>query len=160
MIDYRPIALGLATVGLAACVQPQASSREADLAAIAEARNELIAGLETDDVDRILAGLTADHLTMAPNSPALADAQSLTAWHQARIDAYTFGTTFSSEDIRLAGDFAVERWSATTRLTPRAGGADYEDQNKGLWVWQREDDGTWKLLWSIWNSDNGIEPTP
>ena len=111
-----------------------------------------------DDIPGILAGLSADHITLAPNEPLLADEQRYRAWHQSRIDSFTFSITFSSEDIRLEGDLAVERWSSALKLTPRAGGTDIEDQSKGLWVWQRQADGTWKLLWSIWNSDNAIVP--
>ncbi len=143
------------------CAQPDegtGSSSEADLAAIAEAGEQLIAALNEDDIPGILAGLSADHITLAPNEPLLADEQRNRAWHQSRIDSFTFSITFSSEDIRLEGDLAVERWSSVLKLTPRAGGTDIEDESKGLWVWQRQSDGSWKLMWSIWNSDNAIVP--
>ncbi len=162
MINLRCATIWTVAIALAACAPPeerQATSPEADLAAIGEVRDQLIAALRADDIPGILAGLTADHITMAPNTPALANEEALTSWHQGRIDEYTFGSTFSSEDIRLEGDYAIEWWSAVTRLTPKAGGADIEDKNKGLWVWQRQPDGSWKLLWSIWNSDNPVEPS-
>ena len=145
----------------AACAQPDegtGASSEADLAAIAEAREQLIAALNEDDIPGIHAWLSADHITLAPNEPQLADEQTLRAWHQSRVDSFTFSSMFSSEDIRLEGDLAVERWTSAIKLTPRAGGPNIEDQSKGLWVWQRQADGTWKLLWSIWNSDNAIVP--
>ncbi len=145
----------------AACAQPDegtGSSSEADLAAIAEARERILAAMNEDDIPGIQAGLSADHITLAPNELPLADEQTLRAWHQSRIDSFTFSSTFTSEDIRLEGDLAVERWSSAIKLTPGAGGTDIEDQSKGLWVWQRQADGSWKLLWSIWNSDNAMVP--
>ncbi len=143
------------------CAQPDegtGSSSEADLAAIAEAGEQLIAALNEDDIPGILAGLSADHITLAPNELLLADEQANRAWHQSRIDSFTFSSMFTSEDIRLEGDLAVERWSSAIKLTSRSGGTDIEDQSKGLWVWQRQADGSWKLLWSIWNSDNALVP--
>jgi ketosteroid isomerase-like protein len=145
---------------LKACMQPDEStntSSETDLSAITEAGQRLITALKEDDIPGILGELSEDHITLAPNDLALADEQGLRSWHQSRIDSFTFDINYTSEDIRIEGDMAVERWSSTPKLSPRNGGPAIEGQSKGLWVWHRQPDGSWKLLWSIWNSDNAIE---
>ncbi len=150
----------LLVAALAACAQPNGQpvdTREADLAAITEAGEQLMAALNADDVPGILAGLTADHITMAPDVAALADRDALTSWHQWRIDNFTTRIAFSSEEIRLLGDYAVQRWSTQLQLVPREEGVGVDGRSKGVWVWQRQADGSWKLLWSIWNHDSTAE---
>lgn len=53
------------------CVQQV--DTEVDIAAIAEAGERLITALEEDDVEVIMAGLSDDHITMAPNTSAFYD---------------------------------------------------------------------------------------
>lgn len=152
---YTLFALLLA-LSLSSCSSGQQApqpSIDEDLAAIAEARTNLLEALRSDDVPGIIAVLTDDHLTMAPDGPTPPDNRALAEWHQARVDLYQFKSTFNSNDIQVHGDIAIERWSSDIQLIPRDGGETVEDSSKGVWIWERQQDGTWKLLWSIWNSD-------
>jgi len=102
-----------------------------------------------------MAILTGDHITMAPNEPALA-LTGLRAWHASRISESTLDISFTSEELLIAGDWAFERWTSSLTMTPKAGGNPTQDSNKGIWVWKHQADGTWRLARSIWNSDNPI----
>jgi ketosteroid isomerase-like protein len=132
------------------------TSTEEDLAAIAVTRDQLTTALIEDDVDGILSPLTDDHITMAPNEPALDDLATLRQWHERRIEEYTMDGSFSSLEVRVAGDWAFECWSFPYTLTPKTGGIPVQGKNKGIWIWKRQRDGTWKLARSIWNSDNPL----
>jgi ketosteroid isomerase-like protein len=156
MKNLNVFCLVVCMFALSACVQKADS--EADRTAIREAGMALTDALNADDVDGILAGLTEDHLTMAPNEPAL-DMSNLRAWHQARVDQFVSRFEFSSEEIITAGDWAYERWASKFTLTPRTEGDPVSGASKGIWVWQRQTDGGWKLARSIWNSDLPIEST-
>ena len=126
---------------------------EADMDAIAQAGDQLIAALENDDVDGIMSGLTDDHITMAPNVPDFADLTELRAWHQERVDNFTWNSeNFTRDEVELIGDWAYERWSGIAILTPRSDGDQVHYDSKGIWIWKRQADGTWKLARSIWNS--------
>jgi ketosteroid isomerase-like protein len=156
---YRRASLSTLTVCLVlACapadeaVEDVVASLEADLAAIAEAGQQLVASIDTDDVDGIMAGLTPDHVTMAPNVPALAG-EELRAWHESRVAAGTTTFTRTSEEVTVLGDWVWERWSSRISYTPREGGEAEEGVGKGVWIWQRQPDGEWMLARSIWNSD-------
>lgn len=156
MLSFRSIAVAFLTFTILACSSNQERSNpsvDEDLAAIAIVRGELQAALSNDDVSGIMAGLASDHLTMAPDGPTPPDNEALAAWHQARIDQFAFQGDFSTDDVQLFGDIAIERWSGDLRLMPKEGGEDTVDTTKGVWIWQRQEDGSWKLLWSIWNSD-------
>ena len=147
------VLLGCTVLSCATTDEPARPSAEEDLAAIAEARGRLESALAADDVPGIMADLAADHLTMPPDGPTPADSETLTAFHQARVEQFSFESSFTTDDIQLFGDLAIERWSGETRLVPREGGDAVEDSTKGIWVWERQEDGSWKLLWSIWNSN-------
>jgi uncharacterized protein (TIGR02246 family) len=129
-----------------------ALSPDADLAAIAAVRTQLQTALREDDVAGIMAGLTDNHLTMPPDQPAPPDNEALAAWHQARVDQYSWAGEMATDEVRIYGNIAIERWSGTTRVIPKAGGEEITDSTKGVWIWERQADGSWKLLWSVWNS--------
>ena len=153
----RVLAISATTLGMLipACQpSPEAAGPdlEQDLGAIAEARQALVDALLADDVAGIMAQLTEDHVTMAPGGPTPSDNAALEEWHQARIDEYSFRSDFVTDDIQVHGDIAIERWSGTSVLDPRTGGEAIEDESKGVWIWERQMDGSWKLLWSVWNS--------
>jgi ketosteroid isomerase-like protein len=137
-------------------------SAEEDLAAIAGVRDQLTSALESGDVPGIMAGLTSDHLTMPPDGQTPPDNAALTIWHQTSHDLYSFNGDFTTDDIQIYGDLAIERWSGNTRLVPKGEGEEISDSTKGVWIWKRQEDGSWKLLWSIWNSNLPAEgmPTP
>jgi ketosteroid isomerase-like protein len=94
---------------------------------------------------------------MAPDGPTPVDNEALSAWHEARVEQFAFNGDFTTDDIQLYGDIAIERFSGDMRLTPKGGGEDVVDTTKGVWIWKRQDDGSWRLLWSIWNSDLLLE---
>lgn len=156
MLRFRTTAvvfLGFAFVGCSQPDKPEMPSAEDDLAAISAVRDGLTTALESGDVPGIMAGLTGDHLTMPPDQPAPPDNQALAAWHENSTALYTFHGDFTTDDIQLYGDLAIERWSGTTRLVPKGGGEEINDSSKGVWIWKRQMDGSWKLHWSVWNSN-------
>jgi len=158
-LRFVPVTIfGLIVVACSAGQEPARPTAEEDLAAIAEARTRLQAALAADDVPGIIAGLAEDHLTMAPDGATPPNNRALAVWHQARVDNFIVESTFTTDDIRLFGDIAIERFSGDSRVVPRDGGNAVEDATKGVWIWERQEDGGWKLLWSIWNSDLPIEP--
>lgn len=147
------VLVGLSVAACQASPQGTAPSLEADLAAISEAREALVQAIISDDVPGIMARLTHDHLTMPPDGPTPPDSADLAAWHQARIDQFQFQADFTTDAVEVRGDIAIERWSSSSRLTPRSAGEPVDDSTKGVWIWERQSDGSWKLMWSIWNSN-------
>jgi ketosteroid isomerase-like protein len=47
----------------------------------------------------------------------------------------------------------VERARYEATITPRAGGAALQETGKHIVVYRRQADGSWKVLWEIWNQD-------
>jgi ketosteroid isomerase-like protein len=160
MLSFRTLSVALAAVTFGGCAPVEEAgspTQVEDLAAIREAGDQLVAALRSDDVPGIMAALTDDHFTMPPDQPTPPDNEALTAWHQARIDQFAFESEMTTEETRLYGDLAVQRWSVNNRLIPKGEGEVQTDSSKGVWIWERQEDGTWKLLWSIWNSNLSAE---
>jgi len=156
MFRFRcvPVAiLGFTILACSSVQEPVRPSAEEDLAEIAAAGARLREALASDDVPGIMAELAEDHLTMPPNEPTKPNNQALADWHQARVDQFSNESANATDDTRLFGDIAIERFSGDLRLVPREGGEDVVDSAKGVWIWEKQEDGDWKLLWSIWNSN-------
>ncbi len=145
--------LGFTIVACSPAQEEVGPSPDEDLAAVSEARNAILAALHNDDLSGIMASLGDAHQTMAPGAPTVPDSEALREWHRNRIDLFSLQSDHTTEEMILAGDLAIEKWSGQSRLTSKAEGEVVEDSIKGLWIWQRQVDGSWKLMWSIWNSD-------
>ncbi|MCK5702848.1 MAG: hypothetical protein KAI29_16910, partial [Cyclobacteriaceae bacterium] len=91
---------------LSSCAQRDeqtTASVQADLAAIGEVRQQLIDALIADDVEKIMAGLTSDHLTMPPNAPTPQTLNALRSFHERRIDEFTMDFVVSSPELEIGG---------------------------------------------------------
>src|SRR5262249_20649643 len=57
------------------------------------------------------------------------------------------------ERLELMGDVAMDRHRWALDSLPKRGGRPVHDEGKGIWIWRRQVDGSWKIAHSIWNSD-------
>ena len=60
---------------------------------------------------------------------------------------------FTTADVAVSGDLAVETGTYTMTITPK-GGKPMPDTGKYITVWKRQGDGTWKIYRDISNSDS------
>ena len=132
----------------------EANTTEADLNAISEVREQEIAAINTGDVEGFLAVLTEDVIGMPPNEPAMIGQDAVGSWTQSLLDQFTIQADYTSSDIVVAGDWAFEHFSGNWTLTPKAGGEPIAETFKGIHIYQRQADGSWKIAWDTWNSDN------
>jgi ketosteroid isomerase-like protein len=147
--------LGITILAMFAC--NESVDTEADLASIEKAGKRIIDALTIDDVDAVMAELSKDHITMAPNEPAIVDIEKVRSLHEDRVRLYSLHCEFSTQEVQVAGDWAFQYWTLKYINTPKAEGDPFQDALKGIWIWQRQQDGDWKLSRSIWNSDNPIQ---
>jgi ketosteroid isomerase-like protein len=153
------IAMLLPTCAPAPETEPEAEpgpqvAVKADKEAISKVGDQLIAALNSDDVDGIMVCLTSDHVTMAPDVPALDDLDTLRKWHEDRVKEVSIEVTSARHEPEVIRDWACQRFNNSITATPKAGGDAVKTENKGIWIWRRQADGSWKLTTSIWNRDN------
>ena len=53
----------------------------------------------------------------------------------------------------MTSDWAYERFSFSRTMTPTGGGEPTTARGKGIHVYRRQSDGSWKLARDLWNSD-------
>ncbi len=146
--------LVLSLLAITACGEKV--NTEADRTAVLEASRGITSALNNGDVDGIMDVLTADHITMAPNEPVFKDMTILRNWHESRYALYDVEITLTSQEIILSGDWAYQCHVSSSNAKPKQGGDVITDKAKGIWIWKRQSDGSWKLARSIWNSDNPL----
>ncbi len=56
-------------------------------------------------------------------------------------------------NVVVAGEFATARGEFSATFTPEGGGDPVLDSGKWMSLSRRQPDGTWKIVWDIWNRD-------
>jgi uncharacterized protein (TIGR02246 family) len=155
-----------AVILLTACA-PQGADTSSDSAAAATvdpaavrtaieaANSRFVEAFNRGDIEATLANYAPDALVMVPNQPAWNGHDGIRAGGKAMFAALTpSGAVLHTDDVRLAGDLAIETGRYEMTLTPKAPGAKpIQDKGKFLVVWQRQADGSWKIIRDINNSD-------
>lgn len=96
---------------------------------------------------------------MPPNQAVVAGKDAIVRQMQANYDANTsIVMTIDTDKVYSSGDLAVARGNFSWQGTPKAAGLAKIDM-PGKWVatYQRQQDGSWKCIFDIWNSNL---PTP
>ncbi len=60
---------------------------------------------------------------------------------------------YTGSDVTVAGDWAIERYVGTVMMTPKAGGETITETIKGIHIYRRQPDGSWRIAQDIWNSN-------
>jgi len=124
-----------------------------DRTAITRTTAEFLAAVNASDAERCSAVWAANGVLMAPHHPSVQGHQAIVQYFRNLFSRSKFRFTFTSSHIHLAGDTALERLTYTAVIWPGDDAPPIEDVGKGLHVYQRQPDGSWKLTHDIWNSD-------
>ncbi len=154
MIAPTRILLCLAAFAAAACApqgEPSQEDIEADVAAVNAVREQEAAAISSGEPNT--AHLAADAVLMPPNEPAVSGIDAIDAWNRDFIALGTATVNYTSSEITVSGDWAIEHYAGTLTLTPVGGGDPMEEVLKGIHVYRREADGSWKMVYDVWNSD-------
>lgn len=154
-MPHRRFIAALLLAGLTACTpsSPAADPR-ADEAAVRREGEAYLAALRTNDIDSIAAHWTDSMIVMPPNTPMLRGREAVRAWVVAFLEQSRFvDGRFTESAITVSGDLAVERVAFSLTVRPVSGGDPMVDVGKGLHVYQRQADGSWRLAMDIWNAN-------
>lgn len=159
----RNMVLAVSLLALAvACGQPAqetaspddssiAVSTEADLAAIEAVREAEVAAFESGDPS--LSHMVHSLVIMPPNEAQAVGMEAGRAWAEAFMGAATIDALdYTDSSIIVAGDWAIEHYGGAVTMTP-ADGESIDETIKGIHIYQRQEDGSWKMTHDIWNFD-------
>jgi len=123
------------------------------LAAIRRTTAKLVAAVNASDADRVLDVWADEGVLMPPAHPAVQGRAALRDYFVNLFARARFAFEFESSAIELTEGMAIERVSYKVTTWPANGPGPIADGGKGLHVYRRQPDGTWKLIVDIWNSD-------
>jgi len=132
------------------------SDPAADRRAIAAATARFQAAENAGDVDQMRGCFADDLVMMGPNEPAVTGADSVASLMRAFHDGFAVQVEYDSEEIVAFGDWGFDRGTERYTLTPKAGGTPIQATGKYLYVYHRQEDGSWKQSRVIWNSSDPL----
>lgn len=96
--------------------------------------------------------LCHDAVFLPPNMPALAG-EDLRRWLGDFVEKNaTEWLRFEHGQTVITGEMAFHEYVYTMKVTPRAGGPPTVGYGKGLQIFRREPDASWKILRNVWNA--------
>lgn len=152
---FPPLASMLILVACAAMEAP--ADPAADRVAIDSLARQEMQALLAGDIEGHLATHASDAVVMPPGMPA---ARGLEAVHGVLTELhgmFDIDGTFTVGATTVDGDLAYQEMSYELTLTPKAGGETATDVGKGVHVLRRQPDGSWKIVFDMWNGSTPPE---
>jgi len=136
------------------CAQAEeyADTTEADREAIDQVRAQEIDAINSGETS--MAYLADGFIALPPNEPALMGADAMREWMEGLQAEFEVSASYPSTNVVISGDVAVEHYTGELTMTPVGGGDAIEETFKGIHVYQRQADGSWKMTHDIWNMDS------
>jgi uncharacterized protein (TIGR02246 family) len=128
-----------------------------DHAAVARATAELLDAVNSSDVSRVVSVWAEDGVLMPPHHQSVHGREALEAYFRDLFSRARLRFVFTSSAIELNGATALEHVTYTATAWPTDGRPPRGDRGKGLHVYRRQADHSWKLVRDIWNSDEPVE---
>ncbi|MCL5743720.1 MAG: SgcJ/EcaC family oxidoreductase [Acidobacteria bacterium] len=148
----------LTFAGCQSAPQPeQKTDVAADTTAINALRDKVTAAFNSNDAAALAADYADDAIMMNPNQAAVEGKPAIQAAYEAMFkeNAGKIAVTLVNTPLetQLAGDWAYDRGSATSTITPKTG-KPVEQSGKYLVILKRQTDGSWKIYREISNMNN------
>lgn len=134
---------------------------EADITAIKEMLNQYAVITNAGDIDRWMSQWADDGVQMPPDDPARVGKEQIRAGMKPLFDQLNLDIVIHSiEDARIYGDLGFTRCIYTLKATPKAGGEtiDVMPEGKALTLYERQSDGSWKIVYDCFNSSTAPIP--
>jgi ketosteroid isomerase-like protein len=143
-----------ALLGACAPGEPQRSTLEQDLAAIAHFNERYLTALNDEDIDAFSALTTDGHVLTPPGGPPISGKAPIVEATDQSFAQFDVKETWAPEETQLAGDWAYQRGRYDLLMTPRAGGTSRAINGWFLRIYQRQPSGEWRMTRDMFNIDN------
>ena len=130
----------------------QAINTAAEAESIRAVESEYEAALNADDGAAMTRLMTDDAVLMPANRSAVKGKEAIAEYRQASIGQQALQIVFSVEEVVVAGDWALLRYTSSGTQTLKADGQPRAVNGKGLTIFQRQAGGQWRIARRIWNA--------
>ena len=156
--------LALGAVILMSCSQPSQTPAAADqtppapdTAAIRQAGQERFAAVSAGNPDGYFAAYSDDAVWMPPGTEEIIGKAAARQRLEGALDKIEFEMeTTTDEEVVLSQDWVLDRGSYTMTRTAKEDGQIEDAVGSYLTLWRRGPDGSWKIVYDIWNSDRPL----
>ena len=150
-----PAVAGALVAACTAQVEVEAD-HSADIAAINAVREMEVSSLLAGDMTMPYA--TDGVIVMPPNEPMVVGREAVMAWGAAFAEAVTVeDLSYETSEITVSGDLAVEHYVSSMTMTMEGAEGPMTEALKGVHVYRKQADGTWKMTLDVWNMDAPTE---
>jgi len=126
---------------------------EADIEALKAAIEDWDVAWNSQDLEKLLSFYTEDAVRMPPNEAAEVGNEAIRASLKRSFGDFPSEEDNTIGDVRVSGDLGYVRGTVEATTTPKAGGDPVVENSKWITVYQRQPDGSWKIISEIWNSN-------
>jgi uncharacterized protein (TIGR02246 family) len=123
---------------------------------IEETNKEMLKAVMDEDMEAALSFYTDDAISLPSYEPMIKGKAAIKE-HNMKSHEAGFkmnSMTLNTLEVLSAGDLAYEIGTYKVNMTIPGMPNTVDDNGKYLTVWQKQDDGSWKMKVEIWNSDN------
>ncbi|KPK55811.1 MAG: hypothetical protein AMS21_13250 [Gemmatimonas sp. SG8_38_2] len=157
MFSTRCYIAVMAPLVIAGCsAQRDMDTSAADVQAVQQLMVDLDASIAAGDLEGFLSFLADDFVDMPPNEPSLIGKQALRAHHEPLFAAFRFAVRHEEIETHAFDDVVIQRGAGVGEVTPKAGGDPIVLDQKYLFVFRRQDDGSFKLWRAIFNDNTSV----
>ena len=157
-----PIAVLIAAATLGGCTQR--SNANTNSSSQIEAEKAAIRRTLATTQERINRGdlgfvdvFTNDAVIMVPSGPDVTGLEAIRTTYSNLLKEASMTVHFSTEEIAIAGDLAVERGTYTIKISNRSTGRTLQDaKNKHMHILKKQQDGAWKTWRMMVNSAEAV----
>ncbi len=110
-------------------------------------------GLLKGDTAKMSNVYTNDAMVLFPNAPLARGRSGINQLNAGMLAAFTVtDASFKTTDLIVTGDYAIETGAYEMTMRPKTG-STIADVGKYISIWQKQSDGSWKMVRDISNSD-------
>jgi len=95
-----------------------------------------------------------DMIWMPPHMPPMPGKESCMGMFSGFVDNYEVDQKVTIEEIVVSGDIAFSRFFSMDKLTAKSDGSKMAMDNKNIFIFKRQSDGSWLGTHGIWNTND------
>ncbi len=124
-----------------------------DIKAVKAAVDEWNGGLDSGDLERMLATVDPEAVTCNENQPTAIGAQAVRDKYGPRMEVATFKSGWEYQHVSVHGDMAIVVGHFTAEITSKSTGEKSGGRGRLVIVYRRHPDGSWKMILDMDNND-------
>jgi ketosteroid isomerase-like protein len=125
---------------------------EYDKRAIEALREKEVAAFNSGNVQGFIDIVTDDVVFDSPYRPAAIGKDAIRSLCEVVFERFDYDATYPTDELVVDRSWAFDRGTWIEKRTAKEGGEQTQVSFGILQVYRRQDDGSWKLARSIWNT--------